>query len=674
MLLPLPLLALTLGLVAAASNEGSVTDYAPATNVQCPDTPLVRVFTPQNQTLHPQEVAYVNARAADVLPGAWKDWIGDGTGIGYNASVMQAMEGNWSKIGIGISGGGFRAAQYGAGVLSGLDARNESAMAAGTGGLLQVASYLSGLSGGSWITGSLYLNNWPTIKDMVFGNGGNLSGWLLDLNLAAPAGVDLFNEDNQYFFGSLLWSIEAKAMKGLDTSITDPWARMISYHFLNQTTRANFFTNNTAHGAGQLWSNIPETAAWQQLQPPFPIIVSDSRPVGSNMTTALPPGPVVYEMTPLEFGSWDPNLSAMVNMTYAGTHFVNGTPPNETACVTGFDQAGFIMGSSASLFNQILDFAQNTLQGFSSQDASGLLYVLGRQLQEVSTRANDVANWPNPFQGLKSQNFEDSASDWLELIDGSSNGENVPIGQLFVRARGLDVVVAVDSSADEATNLWPNGSSIVKSASRISTLLLASHQLFPPIPMTPDDFISTGVNRRPTFFGCYPTQNPPEYPMLIYLPNSPPLNGDNPTTNTGTFQIAYTPVQTRIFIDQVHNNTIGGFLPNTTGPDPNFGKCLQCAAVDRARYKISPMPSRSDFCGTCFQQYCFDPQNPPSQSELPGRQFVFVDPDPQGVSGALTFFAAHKAALIGGFVGLFVVIALLVTFLCVTTFLICRVS
>jgi len=151
--------------------------------------------------------------------------------------------------------------------------------------------------------------------------------------------------------------------------------------------------------------------------------------------------------------------------------------------------------------------------------------------------------------------------------------------------------------------------------------------------------------------------------MLIYLPNSPPLNGDNPTTNTGTFQIAYTPVQTRIFIDQVHNNTIGGFLPNTTGPDPNFGKCLQCAAVDRARYKISPVPSRSDFCSTCFQQYCFDPQIPPSQSELPGRQFVFVDPDPQGVSGALTFFAAHKAALIGGFVGLFVVVALLVTFL-----------
>lgn len=59
----------------------------------------------------------------------------------------------------------------------------------------------------------------------------------------------------------------------------------------------------------------------------------------------------LLQITPAEFGSWDPNLSAMVNITYAGTHFNNGTPPNSTGCVTGFDQAGFMMGTSASLFN-----------------------------------------------------------------------------------------------------------------------------------------------------------------------------------------------------------------------------------------------------------------------------------------------------------------------------------
>lgn len=78
--------------------------------------------------------------------------------------------------------------------------------------------------------------------------------------------------------------------------MTDPWARMISYHFLNQTTRGNFFTNDTAHGAGQLWSQIPLIPAFQQYQTPFPIVVSDSRPVGSNLTTALSLDPVVYEV------------------------------------------------------------------------------------------------------------------------------------------------------------------------------------------------------------------------------------------------------------------------------------------------------------------------------------------------------------------------------------------
>ena len=50
-------------------------------------------------------------------------------------------------------------------------------------------------------------------------------------------------------------------------------------------------------------------------------------------------------------GSWDPDLSAMVNLTYVGTHLLNGKPDNNTACVTGFDEAGFIIGTSSSLFS-----------------------------------------------------------------------------------------------------------------------------------------------------------------------------------------------------------------------------------------------------------------------------------------------------------------------------------
>lgn len=640
-------------------SQNSVTDYAPQTNVECPDfstESLVRTWMPQNQTLHPREDDYINTRAQNVLPKAWKDWLGDGSRMGYDLSSLNATQ--WPKIGIALPGGGLRAAQYAAGALSGLDARNKTAKDAGTGGLLQVASYITGLSGGSWITGSLFFNDFPTLHNLVLGDGSTLDGWKLDLPFATPDGSNLFSDNNQYFYGSIIWSIMAKAQKGIDTSLTDPWARMISYHFLNQTTRANFFTNDSAHGAGQLWSNIPLIPSYQQYLTPFPIVVADSRPVGSNLTTALDLESTVYEITPLEIASYDPSLSAGMNLTFAGTHLSNSKAENGSACVTGFDQAGFIMGSSASLFNQILDFAHNTIDGFSDNDANGLLYTLRRQLDEVRTRADDVANWPNPFSGIKLNTFQDANATWLELLDGASNSENVPYAPLFVRKRALDVIVTLESSADN--NNFPNGSSPITTAKRLSTILQSSHQQFPPIPATPEDFISTGVNARATFFGCDP-ESTADYPMVIYLPNAPPINGDDPITNTATFQLTYTHKHTQLFLDAVQKLTIEGFTPNANTPDSNFGTCLQCAAFDRARMRLSPAPPRSDICTQCFKQYCYDRQNPPSRDELPNRSQTFKDPDPQGLTN---FLDANKFKFVGGLVGLVILIGLLIAGSC----------
>lgn len=121
--------------------------YAPATGSLCPNVsqdPLLREFTAESQALNPQESAYVRTRESAVIPKAWQDWLGTGSQIGYDVSVLSK---NLSRVGIAFSGGGFRAAQYSAGITSALDTRNSSAKSAGTGGLLQVASYISGLSG-----------------------------------------------------------------------------------------------------------------------------------------------------------------------------------------------------------------------------------------------------------------------------------------------------------------------------------------------------------------------------------------------------------------------------------------------------------------------------------------------------------------------------------------------
>ncbi|KZP28406.1 phospholipase B [Athelia psychrophila] len=646
-----PLFLLALLSATLVASQGT---YAPTPNVPCPtDTSLLRIFTPQNQSLHPQEAAFVASKDAQVLPAAWDAWIGNGSAIGYSGS---SFGGNYSRVGIAISGGGYRAAQYGAGVVSALDARNESALAAGTGGVLQVATYFAGLSGGSWLTGSLVMNDWPTISDLVYGNGGNLSGWLLDMDLIIPDGIDVLNKGNLDFFDSLLTSIDAKRSQGFYTSLTDPWARAISYHFLNGTTASNFFDNTSLHGAGQRWSDALLASSYRNFIAPFPIAVATSIPVGSDISVPLL-SQTVYEMTPLEFGSWDPSLSAMVNMTFAGTHLVDGVPSNATGCVNGFDDTGFIIGTSASLFLAMIDKVTGEIGDISEAESAGLAYILKKLLQTATTRVDDVASWPNPFQAIKTDTFGEHNATDLELIDGGLGWENVPLSPLFVNSRHVDVIFAADSTAS-TTLSWPNGTALITTQMRIAQVLSSSHQEFPVIPASAADFISTGTNSRPTFFGCDPGENPPSGPLLVYLPNSPPLTGAPSSSNYGTFKLSYSGVETQMLLDQAHANTIGGFTPYSNSPDANFGKCLQCAAVDRARFRQN-ITARSDVCQACFVQYCFDPVHPPSLSELPHRQLELADPTPK------SWLAKHYRALIGGLVALVVVIIAAMIALCI---------
>lgn len=133
---------------SSVAAQGSFADYAPTINVPCPqssDGVLVRTFTPETQTLNSQEVSYVSTRESNVIPSAWSGWVGNGSSIGYNFSLFKSLP----RIGVAVGGQGYRTAQFGAGVLSALDARNSTAKTLGTGGLLQAASYLAGSSGTS---------------------------------------------------------------------------------------------------------------------------------------------------------------------------------------------------------------------------------------------------------------------------------------------------------------------------------------------------------------------------------------------------------------------------------------------------------------------------------------------------------------------------------------------
>ena len=275
------------------------------------------------------------------------------------------------------------AAQAGAGIISALDIRNTTAKAKGTGGLLQVSSYLTGNSGGSWLVSSMLFQSYPDMFDLVLGNtdkGGEINGWLLEKDVTLPGGPNPNDPKNQQYLGcvigviiphigyihlsyrNLFKSVVAKARAGFDTSVTDLWSLGLAYHFLSGlgasnmvdsiTTTDNFFTNETSHGAGILWSDMTDLPVFQSHQFPIPIVVVDSLPVAK-----LPPNTAVflnstsYEFTPWELGSYDPNLSAFVDVRFMGTSLLDGKPANSSSCVTAFDQTSFIFGTSSSLFN-----------------------------------------------------------------------------------------------------------------------------------------------------------------------------------------------------------------------------------------------------------------------------------------------------------------------------------
>lgn len=145
-------------------------NYAPSLHQQCPAT-LVRQPSSQNTTdgsvLSSDERAWVSARRSNVV-NDWASYLNNpaiNLG-GFNVTAFLANTSNLPNVGLAASGGGYRAMLHAASVFNALDARNSSSVAQGTGGILQLATYMAGLSGGSWFVGSMAINDFPTVFEL----------------------------------------------------------------------------------------------------------------------------------------------------------------------------------------------------------------------------------------------------------------------------------------------------------------------------------------------------------------------------------------------------------------------------------------------------------------------------------------------------------------------------
>jgi lysophospholipase len=495
-------------------------------------------------------------------------------------SYMNGIRNNVSalpNIGLAVSGGGYRALMNGAGFLAAADNRTNNATNRGQiGGLLQSATYVAGLSGGGWLVGSIYTNNFSSVQDLRDGSKGS-SVWQFGNSIfegPASNGIQILSTAN--YFSTIQDEVSSKEDAGYNTSITDYWGRALSYQLVNATNGGPSYT----------FSSIALEPNFQSGSIPMPFLVSDGRAPGTSIVSL---NSTVYEFSPFELGSWDPTTYAFAPLQYVGSNFSAGLVPSDGSCVEGFDQAGFVMGTSSTLFNQFL------LQINTTAIPQTLRDIFTRLLTDLGEDSNDIAQWqPNPFYRYNNATNRNAESQQLTLVDGGEDGQNIPLYPLLQPMRNVDVIFAVDSSADTTYN-WPNGTSLVATYQRSLNNTIENGTAFPSIP-DQNTFVNLGLNNRPTFFGCNASNLTGPAPLVVYLPNAPYIA----FSNVSTFDPEYNDTQRNAII---RNGYEVATLANGT-LDAQWPACMACAVLSRSFDRTGTI--LPDECTQCFNRYCWN--------------------------------------------------------------------
>lgn len=295
----------------------------------------------------------------------------------------------------------------------------------------------------------------------------------------------------------------------------------------------------------------------------------------------------VYEFNPWEVGTWDPTTYGFMPLPILGSNFTAGRLANGS-CVSGFDNVGFVMGTSSSLFNQALLRINNT------EIQRVLKSVTTSLLQNVNESSNDVSVYePNPFFGFRKASNPNAQARALILVDGGEDLQNIPFHPLLQANRNVDVIFAVDSSADTPTR-WPNGTSLVATFQRNDNSGIANGTAFPSVP-DQNTILNLGLNRRPTFFGCDSMNGTGKtpVPLIVYIPNSPYTF----ESNISTFTLELNKTER----DKI---VLNGYNVATLANSTQWRVCVGCAIISRSleRTKMS-VPSA---CADCFSQYCWN--------------------------------------------------------------------
>lgn len=424
------------------------------------------------------------------------------------------------------------------------------------------------------------------------------------------------------FYKNLHVEVRAKKSAGFPVSFTDYWGRALSRKIFPKTAR----------GPDKTFSSVQDLPSFKKFYQPLPIIVSNLREPGVGKTSV---DSDVFEFTPFEFGSWD--LKVFMNLKYLGSLLCGGQPvfhiTKNPICFTNFDNAGFITGTSSSLFNNVLIYvwqlaANSTKDKYRAIKAVLNTFGLTSQQNGIDPKKHpDYALYtPNPFYKFGNNNKSEIYNNkHLYMVDGGEDGQNIPLQPFLQKDRQVDLVLALDSTSD--LNGWPNGSILLNTFERYNhpehvgtTVTIdgipTTINLFPEIP-SPKRFVAKQLNTRPIFFGCYLSKFPRR---TLNLNNTlineylPPIIGYFANTkhsfqsNTSTFQLTYTDDE----ISKVVENAYNIMTYSNSTVDPEYYKCIGCIMIKREYDRktrglslINDMETPS-FCGKCYKRYCYN--------------------------------------------------------------------
>ncbi|SPJ70748.1 probable lysophospholipase [Fusarium torulosum] len=522
------------------------------------------------------------------------------------------------NIGIAISGGGYRAMLCGAGALAAWDIRSDGSDKDGNlGGLLQSATYLSGLSGGGWLVGSLMMNNFTSVQESV-----NYPGiWQLENSiLEGPESYSLLQ-----YYNTVFDAVGGKNDAGYERSLTDYWGRMLSYQLINATDGGPSYT----------WSSLAEDPDFSEGKAPMPIIVADGR---APNETIISLNATNFEFTPWELGSYDPVLQGFVPLKYVGSEFDEGKLPKDKSCIAGFDNAGFVMGTSSSLFNQIVLYLNEPNNNYVPDGVPDIaVEAVSAVLNAIGSADNDIADWtPNPFKGWNPEENLSADSERLTLVDGGEDLQNIPYYPLIRKDREVDVVFSFDSSADTETG-WPDGASPIATYER-SLTDISKGSSFPSVPGK-NTFRNLGLNSRPTFFGCNATNMTDPSPLIVYIPNYPYVY----SSNISTFQMSINTSELSAIIENGY--AVATMLNGTR--DENWPVCVGCAMLSRSFDRTNT--TVPDKCQECFTNYCWNGTLDESDPEDYNPTFIGKEIEIQSSAAKMASSALVVLAAAAGF-------------------------